>query len=1041
MGLSAAAALASGVPVMAGPFEASDFEKLVPADKKLSPEWVKSLFARGRRTIYRGAELDKIGMPIGGICAGQLYLGGDGRLWHWDVRNQRIKTGPEHYATPMKPTWHPRQGFGLMIYKDGKAMQTCGLDRDSFPDVTFCGEYPIARIEYRNPSWPVTISLEAFSPFIPLNVDDSSLPATIMRFTVKNVGSERVECAIVGWLDNMICGQVRQVTLVHRRNRIVRRPEMTLVQYSAERDPNFGKTESKKPDIIFEDFEKPTYEGWTVTGTAFGDGPMEKAKMPAYQGDVGAQGNRLVNTHNTRRGEDVRKGDAHTGTLTSKPFLIERQWINFLIGGGDHPDQTCINLLVDDKVVHTATGQNENRMSWRSFYVGTWKGKQAQIQIVDRHTGGWGNIGIDQIVFSDKPAETPSKLEESPDFGTMAFAMLGSRDNDFGVTLPLDIALPTGLPALPSGRGFAQHQEATAEISWGYPPLTGYLGRKMTLEPGQADIVTFLICWHFPNFRLDGLRDKGGRRYANRFDSATAVAEYVAKNFDRLRDQTRLWHDTWYDSTLPRWFLDRTFLNTSILATSTCHWFKSGRFWGWEGVGCCHGTCAHVWQYAHAVARLFPQLERSVREMADFGVSFDPATGAIRFRGEFNDIWAADGQAGRILSAYREHQMSADDAFLKRNWPHIKKALEFLIEQDGNDDGILEGKQHNTLDTDWYGPVAWLSGLYLAALRAGEEMAREVGDEEFAKRSRGIFEKGSKKIVEVCWNGEYFIHKPDPGHPEAMKSGNGCEIDQVFGQSWAFQVGLGRIIDEAHVKKALQSLWKYNFTPDVGLYRAVHKSGRWYAMPGEAGLLMCTWPKGDRKDTQGKAPDWAYGYFNECMNGFEYQVAGHMIWEGMVEEGLAIARAVHDRYHASRRNPWNEIECGDHYARSMASYGVFLAACGYDYHGPHGHIGFAPRLTPEDFRAAFTAAEGWGTFSQKIERGKMKAEIAVKWGRLRVRTLAFSLIKVLVAPKVMVVLYGKPIKAAHTFSKEKLVITLASDLIVQTGETLEISVS
>ena len=106
-------------------------------------------------------------------------------------------------------------------------------------------------------------------------------------------------------------------------------------------------------------------------------------------------------------------------------------------------------------------------------------------------------------------------------------------------------------------------------------------------------------------------------------------------------------------------------------------------------------------------------------------------------------------------------------------------------------------------------------------------------------------------------------------------------------------------------------------------------------------------------------------YFNECMNGFEYQVAGHMIWEGMVDEGLAVTRAIHDRYHATRRNPYNEVECGDHYARSMASHGVFLAACGFDVPRPEGHIGFAPRLTPEDFRRAFTAAEGWGTFSQR----------------------------------------------------------------------------
>src|SRR5262249_13798447 len=117
-------------------------------------------------------------------------------------------------------------------------------------------------------------------------------------------------------------------------------------------------------------------------------------------------------------------------------------------------------------------------------------------------------------------------------------------------------------------------------------------------------------------------------------------------------------------------------------------------------------------------------------------------------------------------------------------------------------------------------------------------------------------------------------------------------------------------------------------------------------------------------------------------------VAGHMIWEGMVREGLAVERAIHDRYHASRRNPWNEVEYGDHYARSMASYGVFIAVCGFEYHGPKGHIGFGPRLTPENFKAAFTAAEGWGTYTQTIKSGKHTSLIELQWGTLRVRRLS-----------------------------------------------------
>ena len=101
----------------------------------------------------------------------------------------------------------------------------------------------------------------------------------------------------------------------------------------------------------------------------------------------------------------------------------------------------------------------------------------------------------------------------------------------------------------------------------------------------------------------------------------------------------------------------------------------------------------------------------------DFGLALQ-ADGAIHFRGEFNDFPAIDAQAGAILRALREHQMAPDSLFLRRSWPKIKKATQWLIRKDGNADGIIESNQHNTLDTDWFGPVAWLSGLYLAALGA-----------------------------------------------------------------------------------------------------------------------------------------------------------------------------------------------------------------------------------------------------------------------------------------------------------------------------------
>jgi non-lysosomal glucosylceramidase len=1057
LGVSATAALAfrPWPHAMAGPFTRADFGKLVPEDKKLSPEWIKSLTARGEREVYRGADLAKIGMPAGGICAGQVYLGGDGRLWHWDIFNQHLDTGSggPHYAKPMEPRAPFEQGFALRVTAGGQT-RVRSLDRSGWSDISFCGEYPLGFVEYRDPESPVVVSLESFSPFIPLNTADSSLPATVMRFTVKNTSAAPAVVEVGGWLENAVCLQSGKERPVQRRNRVIRREGLVALECSAE-DAPVPPGASPRPDILFDDFEREGYGDWTATGTAFGQGPVSQSQVPDYQGALGMRGERTVNTHSAAPASDVEARDSHQGTLTSKPFVIERDFISFLVGGGAHKDRTCINLLVEDQVVLTATGKNDNRMALASWNVRAWAGKTARIQVVDRESGGWGQIGLDHIVFTDQPRAASGPLTQEADFGTMTLTMLKTESRvlpgpdgevrDFAATaLPAD-SLPPGM----FFRSWEARETATAPFG---QKMIGCLTRAFTLQPGGSQSVTFVVTWHFPNLNLRGVRlpeiqiRRGlghpgqGRYYAAKFASALEVASYLAANFPRLAAETRLWHDTWYNSTLPYWFLDRTFLNTSILATSTCYRFADGRFWAWEGVGCCAGTCGHVWQYAQAMGRAFPELERAVRERTDFGFALQP-DGAIYFRGENNNIPAVDGQAGTILRALREHQMTPDDAWLRSQWPQIKRATQWLIAKDGDSDGLITGNQHNTLDTDWFGPVAWLSGLYLAALLAAAEMADVVGDREFAAQCRAIVDKGRPKLVAELFDGEYFINKPDPQKLDAINSGTGCHIDQVFGQSYAFQVGLPRVLPEKETKAALAALWRYNFTPDVGPYRAAYKPGRWYAMPGEAGLLMCSFPRTDWDYAQakGKGPEWAAGYFNECMNGFEYQVAGHMLWEGLITEGLAVTRAIHDRYHPSRRNPWNEIECGDHYARSMASYGVFLAACGYEYDGPKAALALAPRLTPEDFKAAFTTAEGWGSFSQQAEGGRQKAEVEMKYGQLRLKTLALTLPANLKPQKVSAVLAGKTVPATLAVRDGRCLVQFAAEVTIATGKTLQVS--
>lgn len=658
-----------------------------------------------------------------------------------------------------------------------------------------------------------------------------------------------------------------------------------------------------------------------------------------------------------------------------------------------------------------------------SFTVTQWEGKKAQIQIVDNEAGGWGNVGVDHIVFSDNPAQK-LVLNELHDFGTMGLALLNGNPED----------LASASVSKPSQ--FQQRLDKTSKILC--DKLIGSVGRKISLSPGQEQTVNFVVTWHFPNLSVAGMNNVG-RHYASRFSNAQDVAQYVAKNFKRLSASTCLWCETWYDSSLPYWFLDRTMANTSTLATSTCYRFKDGRFWAWEGIGCCHGTCTHVWHYAQAVGRLFPEIERNHREHVDFGVAFH-ADGGIGHRANLQQSShpAHDGQCGRILGVYREHQMTTDNAFLKRMWPKVKKAIVYMIERDGNSDGIVEGSQPNTLDAAWYGKISFLVSLYLATLRAGEAMAIEMKDDDFARHCRDIAERGGRNILKL-YNGEYFYQIEDPEHLKAIGISKGCYIDQVFGQSWAFQVGLGRLFDEQKTKSALHALWKYNFVPDVGPFREKFKRGRWYAMAGDAGLLMCTWPKGGLREDFKK--HWQYMYFNECMTGFEWQVASHMIWEGMITEGLAVARAIHDRYNAALRNPYNEIECSDHYARAMASYGAFIAACGYKYHGPKGYLSFAPKINPKDFKAAFITAQGWGSFSQKISRQSQKQQIGLKHGTLKLSEMEFELGTEIRPGDVVAELNGRAVRIQKQIEENKLRILFRKPVILASGDNLSIKTS
>jgi hypothetical protein len=286
------------------------------------------------------------------------------------------------------------------------------------------------------------------------------------------------------------------------------------------------------------------------------------------------------------------------------------------------------------------------------------------------------------------------------------------------------------------------------------------------------------------------------------------------------------------------------------------------------------------------------------------------------------------------------------------------------------------------------------------------------------------------------FNGEYYIHRPDKEKGRSkLGSYNTCHIDQVMGQSWAYQVGLGQILDNKKVKSALTSLWKYNYTPDVGPYIETHQGGRPYALSGEGGMIINTNPTTEPKP-YGENETWQLGYFHECQSGYEYEVASHLIAEGMTDEGLTLVRAIHDRYHAAKRNPYNEIECSDHYARAMASYGSFITACGFEYHGPKGYMRFAPKWNAENFKAPFTAAEGWGSYTQKQSSGALECVLEPKYGQVRLSGFSVDAPNGKKLKTVKVSVDGQTIPANLKQEGTKVFVNLQNRITVKNGEKL-----
>ncbi len=932
---------------------------------------------------YQKEYLDKIAFPIGGIGAGMFCLEGTGAISHVslrhhpDVMNEPYTfaaiyvKGVENGAKVLEGQVSTWKLFGPAQSGLGRGDKTYGLPR--FEEAVFQTRFPFATIDLRDKDMPLVAKITGWSPFIPTDADNSSLPVGVLEYQFTNTSDKAIETVFSYNTKNFIDGQG---TIRGVKNGFVLESDQNnsgLAIYvdnaaavvdhcwfrGAWFDPQtvvwdnirYGRIADKQPvkgvapgasvyvPLTLQPGETKTVKvnfcwylpdsnlsigGARKVGQAFTGMPC-KGTASGQQPVSGFVGKQLLNSFD-------KGGDGLTGIIQSPEFNIGKRYLKFLVGGGSQADRTSVNLVVDGKIVETAVGNQTETLSETVWDLKPYQGKKAFVKVIDLDVYPWGHILADQFVLTDNRNEDIYNLSSTS-------TLLADFESN----------------------------------SWGDWQVVDSSEEEKQFLADEGDVEATYRPW-----------------YSERFKSLNEVIGYWDANQAMLEKNSRLFSDAFYSSSLPAEVLEAVATNLTILKSPTVLRQWDGRFWAWEGCqdsfGSCHGSCTHVWNYAQALPHLFPSLERTLRE-TEFRVSQN-TEGHQNFRVNLpisapphNFHAAADGQLGGIMKVYREWRISGDTQWMKDLFPAVKKSLDYCIRTwDPLHKGYLEEPHHNTYDIEFWGPDGMCTSFYLGALTAFIEMGKEL--KQPVKEYTALLSKGKKYMETALFDGEYFIQKiqweglqaPNPVDvmsfggsysDEALKLlkeegpkyqyGTGCLSDGILGMWMASVCGLDEVLDNEKVRSHLVAVHKYNLKHD--LVDHFNPQRPVYACGKDGGLLLCTWPKGGMLSLP-------FVYSNEVWTGIEYQVASHLMMKGEVEKGLDIVRECRERYDGRVRNPFNEIECGHWYARAMASYGMLQGLTGVRYDAVDKTMYINSKIG--DFKSFISTDTGFGTIEWKV---------------------------------------------------------------------------
>ncbi|MDX2196846.1 MAG: GH116 family glycosyl hydrolase [Cytophagales bacterium] len=484
------------------------------------------------------------------------------------------------------------------------------------------------------------------------------------------------------------------------------------------------------------------------------------------------------------------------------------------------------------------------------------------------------------------------------------------------------------------------------------------------MAPNDTLTANFVMGWNFPNLYDSDGKNVIGHYYSNFFKNASEVLSYGVQQRDDLYKKTKLFIDSYYDSSAPQYVLDlvnsqlTTFITSGILGKNMDFGVLEGITWhqNWGPVG-----TTDVNMYGGVmVSSLFPDLAKATMKVHK---QLQLPTGEIRHSFKKGFAEALIGVAGvterlDLHSQYsvmvlRDYFHTNDMTYLKEMWPSVKKALDYTLSErdlNGDQQPDMTGIMSSYDNFPMYGMASYIQSQWLAALAGALQAAKALNDNEFIKKYAPIFEKGKKLAEEKLWNGKYYrlynsdlktMTTKDGAGKDVTKdlSGidEGCLTDQIIGQWCADMCGLGDLFNKDNRKKALKSIVEMSYRNNFG-------------------LKNCSWPG---YEFYKPVPDdiWV-DQGNTVWSGVEVSFVSFLLYEGMYTEALALAKTIHERYIKCGRY-WDHQEFGGHYFRAMGAWGIINGLAGLSIN--QGTYGLAPAIQEKMYKLFFTFPGGYAS--------------------------------------------------------------------------------